>query len=236
MHRFADAQLDVLGRNLALLAAAIILLQWLVRGRPPLPAWHWLILGLIVLAAVGLIALRAWAARAGYARFTPQLRAKSPAPLAMAPDDKEAAFATGRFEVEAKAGYLANLTAYWRTFGSREHAVMAIQHPSRFLLGTLPGEHVGMWYAFFKPEEVVDVAAGTVAFGATRRPGLRIFYSASTPFGGQEAQEARARSAAPRIRDGDRARPGVGRPAGRLRPDRQGSVQGDGRARRDGNP
>ena len=69
-----------------------------------------------------------------------------------------------------------NLTAYWRTFGSREHAIMAIQHASRFLLGSLPAEQIGMWYIFFKPEDVESVAAGTVAFGGLRRPGLRVVY------------------------------------------------------------
>lgn len=176
MHKFMDTQLDVLGRNLALLAAAVILVQWLLRGRPPLPAWHWLVLALILLVAIGLIVLRGWAARTSYVRFTPHAAHPAPAPLAMAPEDKEAAFATGRFEVDAKAGQLANLAAYWRTFGSREHAVMAIQHVSRFLLGTMPGESVGMWYIFFKPEDVEGVAAGTVTFGAARRPGLRITY------------------------------------------------------------
>lgn len=176
MHKFADVQQDVLARNVAIIAAAIIVLQWLVRGRPPLPIWHWLILALILLGALGLSVLRNRAAAAGYVRFTPQPALEPPALLAMAPDDKEAAFATGRFEVETKEGRLANLTAYWRTFGSREHAIMAIQPMSRFLLGGLPGERVGMWYIFFKPEEVAEVAAGTVTFGAARRPGLRITY------------------------------------------------------------
>ena len=39
-HRLGDAALDVLARNLGLAAAAIILLQWVIRGRPALPTWH----------------------------------------------------------------------------------------------------------------------------------------------------------------------------------------------------
>ncbi len=113
-HKFGEAQLDILARNLALFVAAIIVLQWLVRGQPALPAWHWLVLALILLAAVGLMVLRVLAARAGYVFFTPQPAHTAPTPLVMVPDDKEATLVTGRFEVEGKEAVLASLTAYWR--------------------------------------------------------------------------------------------------------------------------
>ena len=70
----------MLGRNLGILAAAIILIQWLLRGRPPLPAWHWLVLGVILFGVIGLIVLRSSAARAGYVHFTPQADLPTPAP------------------------------------------------------------------------------------------------------------------------------------------------------------
>ena len=176
MHRLGDTQLDVLTRNLAFLAAAIILIQWLLRGRPSLPPWHWAILGLILFVAFGLIVLSNWAGRAGYARFTPGAGLQPPRPLPMPASDKATIWATGHFEVEDKRGILANLAGQWRSFGSREHAVMVTQRPSRFLLGSLPPDRIGMWYAFFQPADVDDVSAGTVAFGAARRPGLRIVY------------------------------------------------------------
>jgi hypothetical protein len=189
MHKFADAQQDVIARNVGLIVVAIILAQWLLRGRPSLPAWHWLVLGLVALGVVGLIILRSAAARAGYVHFTSQPSLPAPAPLKMVPDEKEATLASGRFEVEGKEGYLANLTAYWRSFGSREHAVMAIQHPSRFLLGSLPSDQVGMWYVFFLPDNVEQVAAGTVAFGATKQPGLRILYRRMPPPDGKKQKK-----------------------------------------------
>ena len=189
MHRLGDAQLDVLARNAALLAAAIILIQWLLRGRPPLPAWHWLVLGLILAVALGVIALAAWAARSGYAAFTRQGDLPRPRPMTMSPDDKEATFATGRFEVAEKRGYLADLGGYWRSFGSREHAVMALQPRSRFLLGALPSDRVGMWYAFFRPEDIVEVTAGVVAFGGLRRPGLRVIYRSVPPSDGKKPKK-----------------------------------------------
>ena len=181
LHRWGDTQLDILGRNLAFLAAAVILIQWLVRGRPSLPAWHWLALGLILLAGVGSIVLRIWAGRAGYVVFMPQPDLAAPAPREMSPEDKEAFFATGRFEVSEKHDHLANLTAYWRSFATREHAVMAIQHASRFFLGSLPADQIGMWYIFFRPEDIEEVTPGVVAFGASRRPGLRVAYRRLPP-------------------------------------------------------
>ena len=188
-HRFADAPLDVLGRNLGILVAAIILIQWLLRGQPPLAFWHWLLLALVVLGVLGLIILRWSAARAGYVSFTVHPGLPAPAPFPMDPDEKEATCATGRFEVEAKGGYLADLRAYWRTFGSREHAIMAIQHPSRFLVGSLPGERVGMWYIFFKPEDLESVAAGTLTFGALHQPGLRTIYRRVPPSDGKKPKK-----------------------------------------------
>lgn len=181
LHRWGDTPLDILARNLAFLAAAIILIQWLLRGRPGLPAWHWLALALILFVALGTILLRTWAAHAGYVVFTPQPQLAAPAPDTMAPEDKEAHFATGRFEVAEKRGYLADLTAYWRSFGTREHAVMAIQHASRFFLGSLPADQIGMWYIFFRPDDIEEVTPGEVAFGASRRPGLRVTYRSTPP-------------------------------------------------------
>jgi hypothetical protein len=189
MHRLGDTQLDVLTRNLAFLAAAIILIQWLLRGRPALPAWHWLTLGLILFVAFGIIALNNAAGRAGYVRFAAQPAPPPPPPLAMSPDDKEPVRATGRFEVQEKRGFLADLPGYWRTFGSREHAVMAMQGNSRFLLGSLPPDRLGMWYAFFRPEDVEEVTAGVVVFGGDKRPGLRIAYRFVPPSDGKKPKK-----------------------------------------------
>ena len=86
-------------------------------------------------------------------------------------------WATGRFEVEGKTAFFAGLLAYWRTFTSREHAVMAIVHSTRFLLlARRPDEQVGMWYMFLPPETIAEMAPGQLAFGAASGPALRIIY------------------------------------------------------------
>ncbi|MCX7670957.1 MAG: hypothetical protein N2439_12910 [Anaerolineae bacterium] len=178
-HYLGEWPLDRWGVAGALLAAGVIVLQWWARGRPPLPVWHWLVLALILLAACGLLYLRRWAGRRMYVQFTADPTVSAPVPQPLAARDKVAVRATALFEVEGKAHFFADLMAYWRTFNTREHAVMAIAHRSRFLLlGTVPERLLGMWYVFFKPEMIEEIAAGTLMFGATQRPALRVAYQA----------------------------------------------------------
>lgn len=181
-HRFSGWMLERWGVTLAWGAAVIIVAQWLWRGRPALPAWHWLVLALLVLGGLALLILRGWAARSRYVIFTPQSGLAVPAPQPLAPDDKVPARVTGRFEVQTKTLVFADLQAYWRTYASREHTVLAIQHPGRFLwLGRTPDEDAGMWYIFLRPETVQSIAAGQVAFGARTAPALCVVYRYTPP-------------------------------------------------------
>lgn len=176
-HALGEWALDRWGVALALLTAGAVVLQWFGRGRPSLPAWHWAVLALILLSALGLLYLRRWAGRRMYVQFLADSTARPPVARALAAEDKVPVRATGHFEVEGKAHFFADLMAYWRTFHSREHAVMAIVPRSRFLLlGAVPERLLGMWYVFFKPETIEEIAAGTLAFGSARRPALRVTY------------------------------------------------------------
>lgn len=180
-HALGEWALDRWGVALALLTAGIIMLQWFGRGRPPLPAWHWAVLALILLSALGLLYLRRWAGRRMYVQFFADPTARPPVARALAAEDKVPMRATGHFEVEGKAHFFADLMAYWRTFNSREHAVMAIVPRSRFLLlGAVPERLLGMWYVFFRPEAIAEIAAGMLAFGSARRPALRVTYRVPT--------------------------------------------------------
>jgi hypothetical protein len=115
-------------------------------------------------------------------KFTPEPDAQPPAPAALLPDDKVQVRATGRFTVNGQAHDFADLLAYWRTFASREHAVMAIQHDNRWLLlGAMPEELVGMWYIFFAPEAVRDLTPGRLAFASEAGPALRVRYWRTEP-------------------------------------------------------
>jgi hypothetical protein len=181
-HQAAGWALDRWGITLAWAAAVLILLLWLLRGKPPVLAWHWAFLALLGLIGLGLLILRVWARRRSYVVFTPQPALAAPLGAALPPAGKLLVHATGRFDVEGRAGFFADLLAYWRTFASREHAVMAIAHESRFLaVGSRPAEDLGMWYVFFRPETIDAVTPGILAFGSRSGPALRIAYRLAEP-------------------------------------------------------
>ena len=83
--------------------------------------------------------------------------------------------ATGLFEVEGKEQRFTDLRATYRSFQTREHAVMAIVPPSRALLvGSWPDEDIGMWYIFFKDKEIRCIEPGQLSFGRQTRPAIQI--------------------------------------------------------------
>ncbi len=124
---------------------------------------------------LGLCVLAFWARRNHYVIFSAEDSPACPGPVApLRPSDRIELRATGRFEVEGKEHHFSELMACFRTFATREHVVMAIVPPSRFLLlGTRPESEVGMWYIFFRPEQVLDLTLGTLRFGRRPRPALR---------------------------------------------------------------
>jgi len=172
-HCLGEWPLDRWAVTLALIVAAIIPLRWLVLDRPQTPL-AWAILVLLIGAAIGVSTLRHWAARSGYVAFELQ-------------SDKIAVYPTGQFEVEGKSAVFADLLAYWRSFASREHTIMAIVRPSRFLLlGKTAARDIGMWYVFFTPGMITAITLGTIAFGRTRRSGLRVTYRFTPPASGRK--------------------------------------------------
>lgn len=167
------------------LAAAALLVLWhlpafLAGGSPAL----WLRPALLVALALALALVARWAAAEAYLRFEPQSGLVPPAGRSLAPVDKLLIHVTGRFEVQGKSHFFAGLLAYWRTFASREHAVMAIVHPSRFLLlGTMPERDLGLWYIFFCPDHLLGLAPGRLTYGAAGgpQPALQIVYQPPRP-------------------------------------------------------
>ncbi len=164
--------------GLPLVLAALLVFWRLVHGGLRAAPWSfWLPVAALVALALVVIGWIRWAMRHSYIDFVPAAALPAPAGCVLQPADKVLIRATGRFEVEGKTRFFANLLAYWRTFASREHAVMAIVHRTRFmLLGRIPEDDAGMWYIFWRPEKIVDLTGGTVAFGVERRAGLRVRY------------------------------------------------------------
>jgi hypothetical protein len=185
-HCLGEWPLDRWAVTLTLVAAAIIPLRWLVLDRPQTPL-DWASSLLLVGVAIGVSYLGAWARRRMYVDFEPQAGMPSPAPKQLDPTDKVAVYPTGQFEVEGKSAVFVDLLAYWRSFASREHTIMAIVRPSRFLLlGKTAARDLGMWYIFFTPQMIAAIAPGTIAFGKTRRLGLRVTYRFTPPASGRQ--------------------------------------------------
>jgi hypothetical protein len=182
LHQFGDWSLERWAATLAWLAAAVIVLQWLIRGRPALPLWHWFVVAVVVLFALGWPVYRRIAERHGFLVFQGTAAAVLPPPIKMDPEDKVPVRATGTFEVAEKRHFFTELEAYWRTYGSREHAVLAKAEASRFLLvGKTPADVRGMWYLFFKPQDIRGIEPGQVAYGVQSGPALRVAYM-MTPY------------------------------------------------------
>ncbi len=134
---------------------------------------------ILFLALIGWLSLSSrYARRRYYVHFLPE--APDPPedpPPPLWPEDKLLHHASGHFLVEDKEGDWTRLIAYYRTFETREHAIMARLTPSRFLkVGELPREALGMWYRFITPENLLDVAPGRIYFGGGEEPGLRLRY------------------------------------------------------------
>ena len=186
-HTLGEWSLDRWGIGAGLAVAGGVLFRWFWREMPPTPAWHWAILAGIIVAALGLAYLRHWAGRQMYVAFAADPARAAPAPRPLEPTDKVALHATAVFEVEGKERLFADLLAYWRTFGSREHAVMAIMQRARFLLLGSVGERIlGMWYVFFTPAMIAAITPGTVSFGAATHPALRVVYRFTPPATGRK--------------------------------------------------
>jgi hypothetical protein len=146
---------------------------------------------LLILLAGGWLWLRGWAARRQHVLFLPQPE-PPPAGQALDPTDKILIRATGRFEVEGKSHFFVELLAYWRTFATREHAVMAIVHKSRFLgLMRWPEDELGMWYIFFRPEAIEAITPGRLTFGTAQRQALGVRYRSAPAETGISGRKSR---------------------------------------------
>ena len=137
-----------------------------------------------LLLALALLAGQRLAGGRQYVHFRPE-PAGQPAPAAapISPAEKLIVRATGLFEVEGKAQRFTELPAFYRSFSTREHAIMAVLAPSRRLAGLAnwPEDELGMWYIFVKSNELRQVQPGVLSFGRARRPALRLLVEQTLP-------------------------------------------------------
>ena len=137
-----------------------------------------LIVAILLLALIGFLSLSSrYARRRYYIYFTPEKNPQPPEdpPAPLWPEDKLLHHASGHFHVEGREGDWPHLIAYYRTFETREHAIMARLTPTSFLkVGQAAPETLGMWYIFFTPENLLAVTPGKSYFGGTDEPALRL--------------------------------------------------------------
>jgi hypothetical protein len=157
-----------------------LLIFGLVWGLAGLPGgWWvasvWLVLLVILQAAV-------WQLRRhNYVTFYPQrLPQISAQPLAASV--KIPIFVSGLVAVEHKERRFTWLPAFYRTFASREHALLCqVGERPALSLGQWAEGEPGLWYVFFTPEAIQAIHWGVLTFGRNRRQALAVQYSYLPP-------------------------------------------------------
>lgn len=168
-HHWMGAPMGRWGMVALVILAGLFAIRWLPGGSA----------GVLVCAALlgVLLLLRSVASRHFYLVFAAESEParRRPGAVMLDPADMLKLRATGRFEVEGRTQEFTELLAYFRSFETRERAVMAICPPASFLgVGTWPDHEIGMWYMFFKHKEIRRIVSGELEFGSSCRPALRI--------------------------------------------------------------
>lgn len=152
-----------------LLAAASSFL-WMVLDLAG-PRWLALI-PLVDVAAVTLV--RFFRRRRDFVRFTagetPEVDA-----LTLAATEKLPVHISGPLSVTGKVRHFTFLPGFYRSFATREHGLLCCCRERRILrFAHWPEGEVGLWYAFFAPEQILHIAYGTVRYDDTVAPGLAL--------------------------------------------------------------
>ena len=144
--------------------------------------------GICLVLFVSFIWLRRhWRSR-DYVQFR-ELATPSVTPQPLAPKDSVPIHASGYFSVEEKSERFTWLQGYFRTFATREHAVICLVQPKRFLLAEWPEKDVGMWYVFFFAKSVRSVRYGMVSYGRVTQTCLAIEHEILIPKKGRFSRE-----------------------------------------------
>lgn len=139
-------------------------------------AGRWWVTGLAVALLLGLHwRLRGWRQQ-DFVHFVantpPTVKQKQ-----LKPPEKIPVQVTGRFAVENKVQRFTWVPGFYRTFATREHALLCQVGPRRFLwLAQWPTVEIGLWYVFFTPPMIQQVQWGELHFGRHSRPALAVTY------------------------------------------------------------
>ncbi|MCX6041318.1 MAG: hypothetical protein NTV69_09310 [Caldilinea sp.] len=115
------------------------------------------------------------------------LSAPLPAPQPLPPAHKIALYASGLLQVGQKAQRFAFLPGFYRTFATREHALLCQVRPRPiWRIARWPADEVGLWYAFWTASQLTAVTPGQIDNGQQHLPALAITYCPADPPGSRQ--------------------------------------------------
>ncbi len=137
---------------------------------------RWWVSGGALLAALVLVTAVVSQRRRDFVRFE-ELSRPEVTPAKIDPNDKIGVHVTGHFSVEGQYARYTYLPGFYRTFATREHALLCLVRSRRFLkIATWPPEQTGMWYIFFTPQLMYSVRYGRLHFSSTVSPAIAVDY------------------------------------------------------------
>ncbi len=112
--------------------------------------------------------------RRRFTTFQPQMQ-PLPAPRPMPLAEKRAVYVTGTLSVEQKTRSFTALPGFYRTFATREHALLCqVQARTVLRFAAWPEDEIGLWYAFFTPDQILAIQPGVQRFGRQALPALAL--------------------------------------------------------------
>lgn len=176
--------------------AGVPLIRWLyglliVIALVPLlrPGLGWSFAGGVLLMLVTLWGWVGVLRRQDFVHFRPaisQLNSGAESPEPLPPAGKLPVYVSGFLSVDTKVRRFAALPGFYRTFATREHALLCQARPRRFgVLGTWSEEEQGLWYAFFHARQVRSLQFGEITFDRARLPGVKVEYAPDRPLDGK---------------------------------------------------
>ena len=164
---------------------AIPLIRWvylllfglaLVWGVFSLPG-GWTVGALWLLAVPALFLWIRFEQRRSFTRFIPASLSLTPSAQVLPPAQKRAVYVTGNLSVEQKVRAFTALPSFYRTFATREHSLLCRVRERRIGgIAGWPEEEVGLWYAFFTPQQIESIQPGGLKVGRQTLAGLSITY------------------------------------------------------------
>lgn len=154
-----------LGFPLGRVITFVVILLALTLALRRFPGGGWVASALLAALAIVVLA-RTLAARRGFVRFFAEAGDGEVAAEALPGRDKLPIYLWGNLEVQGRVRSFAALPGFYRTFATREHALIGqvVSNP-RLGVAKLADVDAGLWYAFCTPEQVLSLRSGRVGWG-----------------------------------------------------------------------